>query len=123
MYKVVTGREIDAAFCFLHRSISFLLSCLSVAIPFSKLLIYTSKVYYNYILESKLQKYGISEVINLTSIRGVSFSKFLGKSHNIDVLSEISPCLRYFTCENNHGVFVRPRDVKKCEQDEEMEEI
>lgn len=36
-------------------------------------------------------------------------------------MSNLQIC-RYFICENNHGVFVRPRDVKKFE-DEEMKEI
>ncbi|VDP12601.1 unnamed protein product [Onchocerca flexuosa] len=68
------------------------------------------------------EKRGVISYIGRTKFKdgywiGVAYDEPFGK-HDGSVDGE-----RYFTCENKHGVFVRPREVKKCEQDEEMEEI
>ncbi|CAG9535649.1 unnamed protein product [Cercopithifilaria johnstoni] len=73
-------------------------------------------------ISNQQERKGIVSYIGLTKFKdgywiGVTYDEPFGK-HDGSVNGE-----RYFTCENNHGVFVRPRDVKKCEQDEEMEEI
>ncbi|KAL3985871.1 CAP-Gly domain family protein [Acanthocheilonema viteae] len=73
-------------------------------------------------ISNQEERKGVVSYIGLTKFKdgywiGVTYDEPIGK-HDGSVNGE-----RYFTCENNHGVFVRPRDVKKCEQEEEMEEI
>lgn len=72
-------------------------------------------------VSNQKERKGIVSYIGSTKFKdgcwiGVTYDEPFGK-HDGSIDGE-----RYFTCQNNHGVFVRPRDVKKCE-DEEMEEI
>ncbi|VDM93576.1 unnamed protein product [Onchocerca ochengi] len=73
-------------------------------------------------ISNQQEKRGVISYIGPTKFKdgywiGVAYDEPFGK-HDGSVDGE-----RYFTCENKHGVFVRPREVKKYEQDEEMEEI
>uniref|UniRef100_A0A915PN47 CAP-Gly domain-containing protein n=1 Tax=Setaria digitata TaxID=48799 RepID=A0A915PN47_9BILA len=73
-------------------------------------------------LSNQQEKRGVISYVGLTKFKsgywiGVTYDGPFGK-HDGSVDGE-----RYFTCESNHGAFVRPREVKKCEHDEEMEEI
>ncbi|VDK77904.1 unnamed protein product [Litomosoides sigmodontis] len=73
-------------------------------------------------ISNQKEKKGIISYIGLTKFKdgywiGVTYDEPFGK-HDGSVDGE-----RYFTCENNHGAFVRPRDVKKYVEEEEMEEI
>ncbi|EFO23291.1 hypothetical protein LOAG_05198 [Loa loa] len=73
-------------------------------------------------ISNQKERKGIVSYIGPTKFKdgywiGVTYDEPFGK-HDGSINGE-----RYFTCKSNHGVFVRPRDVKKSEEDEEMEEI